>query len=286
MAPSTKPRASKPGSILAISSSPAATGEPGSATPLQRSGASSTVAAAGPFAGPGQPDDVVAARGPRRRPERRRRLAAGERVERRLLLPGLLAEHRAQPPDHEDRKREKDERRDVKRVSASSIRSAPVRRFASGPGESKPNAAVPKRRRPAHMGSPGREHPGERPGERPGAPTLSHRASRDSGRAETSRLGGQCRLPGVFAATSLSFRSFPWPTPRCRTAARRPSPRPTRCRPSTRLRNTRRTSRSRTRTRRARSRPSSRDRPDQHPGQRQRQAACRDRFRGRPQARR
>ena len=43
-----------------------------------------------------------------------RRLAPCERIERRLLAPGLLTEHGAQPPDHENREREKDDRIDVK----------------------------------------------------------------------------------------------------------------------------------------------------------------------------
>ena len=72
-------------------------------------------------------------------------------------------------------------------------------------------------------------------------------------------------------------RSRPWPTTRRQRRAGRDAMR----RSSTRLRNTPRISRSRTRTRRARSRRSSDGAADQHPGQRQRQADGRDRFRSR-----
>ena len=45
-----------------------------------------------------------------------RRLAAGNRIERRPFVPGLLPEHGSQAPDHEYRQCEKDDGRDVERI--------------------------------------------------------------------------------------------------------------------------------------------------------------------------
>ena len=63
----------------------------------------------------GQADDVVAlaAAGVAVGRPAGRRLAPGKGIEGGLLAAGLLAEHRAQTPDHEDGQREKDEGRDV-----------------------------------------------------------------------------------------------------------------------------------------------------------------------------
>ena len=118
---------------------------------------------------------------------------------------------------------------------------------------------MPGRKAPAPgriWGSPGRNiQPSARTSD--GAPDLvaSGRAV-IAGSAEDEPPRRPMRdLHRVFAGNPFELQELnPWPTPRRRTAARRPSTRP-QCRRSTRLRNTARTSRSRTRTRRARSQP-------------------------------